>query len=118
MGKLKKIEITICDDCLAGDGDECHTPGCALFLNRTPDHPIMPELYNIIKEYPDEELPVTEKENGVVQSGFRLGSTVKFAGLQPKRVRKKYPISKESRPFPHGMVSWVNSRENWQQQKE
>jgi hypothetical protein len=31
--KLKRIEITICEACLAGEGEECHTPGCALMLH-------------------------------------------------------------------------------------
>jgi hypothetical protein len=51
MNKLNKIEIIICDYCLAGDGDECHTPGCALFLNRTPNIPINPKLYEVVEEY-------------------------------------------------------------------
>ena len=103
MSKLKKIEIIICEDCLTGKGGECHTPGCALFLNRCPDIPIMPELYKVIKEFSDDERilftdenaePSIEEVNGVVQSGFRLGSTVKFSGPKPKRVRKKYPVLK------------------------
>lgn len=48
--KIKKIEIWICEACLKGEGSECHTPGCALFLHRV-DLPIMPELYKEIGEY-------------------------------------------------------------------
>jgi hypothetical protein len=39
------VEIRLCDLCLTGAGGECHTPGCALFLNRGPDLAIIPELY-------------------------------------------------------------------------
>lgn len=33
----------ICDQCVRAEGDECHTPGCALFLHDTPDHQIHEE---------------------------------------------------------------------------
>lgn len=47
--KLLKIIITICEACLKGEGSECHTPGCALFLHAV-DIPIGPELYRVIQE--------------------------------------------------------------------
>jgi hypothetical protein len=47
--KLKTIEIRICEACLNGEGDECHTAGCALWLHSI-DLPIMPELYRVIRE--------------------------------------------------------------------
>ena len=31
------VQMWLCDLCLDGKGGECHTPGCALFLNRAPD---------------------------------------------------------------------------------
>jgi hypothetical protein len=31
----------MCDLCLAGAGGECHVPGCAFWLNRAPDLPII-----------------------------------------------------------------------------
>lgn len=34
---LYLVELTICGLCLAGAGGQCHTPGCALWLNRAPD---------------------------------------------------------------------------------
>jgi hypothetical protein len=34
---LNEVTLTICDLCLDGAGGECHTPGCALWLNRAPD---------------------------------------------------------------------------------
>lgn len=36
---LKQIVIWICEPCLNGEGKECHTPGCALWLHRV-DLPI------------------------------------------------------------------------------
>lgn len=48
--KLKRVEITICEACLDGEGDECHTPGCALYLHSV-DLPIAPEMYKVIDEY-------------------------------------------------------------------
>lgn len=48
--KLKRVVITLCEECLKGVGDECHTPGCALFLHRAPDHEVTEELYEILDE--------------------------------------------------------------------
>ena len=45
---LKQIVTWMCEACLNGDGEECHTPGCALHLHNSPGHPIMPELYTVI----------------------------------------------------------------------
>ena len=47
--KLLTIQITICEACLDGIGEECHTPGCALFLHRV-DLPIHPEMYTVLYE--------------------------------------------------------------------
>jgi hypothetical protein len=52
--KIKYIKIRICEACLDGIGQECHTPGCALFLHSV-DLPVMPELYEVIEEYDLEE---------------------------------------------------------------
>lgn len=52
--KVKTVRIRLCEACLNGEGQECHTPGCALFLHNSPGHPIMPELY--------EELPTPTSE--------------------------------------------------------
>lgn len=48
--KLKLVKIRLCEACLRGDGQECHTPGCALFLHNSPGHPIMEELFEVIEE--------------------------------------------------------------------
>lgn len=47
--KLKQVKIWLCQGCLDGDGEECHTPGCALYLHKV-DLPIMPELYEVLAE--------------------------------------------------------------------
>ena len=46
---LKTIKITICQDCLDGKGEECHSPGCALFLHAV-DLPIDERLYEVIEQ--------------------------------------------------------------------
>ena len=45
------IRIRICTACLAGIGQECHTPGCALFLH-TVDLPVSPEVYEVLAREP------------------------------------------------------------------
>lgn len=47
--KLKRITITICEPCLNGEGSECRSPGCALYLHRV-DLPIDPMLYGVQEE--------------------------------------------------------------------
>lgn len=31
------VQMHLCDLCLNGEGGQCHTPGCALWINRAPD---------------------------------------------------------------------------------
>ena len=45
----------ICDDCIKGKGQECHTPGCVYCFNDVPSETIFAELgieleKNIIKK--------------------------------------------------------------------
>lgn len=47
---IKKIAIDICEACLNGDGQECHTPECALFLH-TVDLPIDPGLFTVLHQW-------------------------------------------------------------------
>jgi hypothetical protein len=47
--KLKRILIWICEACLDGIGEQCHTPGCALFLHSV-DLPIDKRLYYLVEE--------------------------------------------------------------------
>jgi hypothetical protein len=35
--KLHHVKLWLCEPCLNGAGGECHTPGCALWMNRAPD---------------------------------------------------------------------------------
>lgn len=32
--------VQLCRRCMAGEGGECHTPGCSLWMNRAPDIPV------------------------------------------------------------------------------
>ena len=49
--KVKQVKIWICQACLDGEGEECHTPECAWFLHDSPGAPIMPELYEVLQEF-------------------------------------------------------------------
>ena len=31
------VQMHLCELCLNGEGGQCHTPGCALWINRAPD---------------------------------------------------------------------------------
>lgn len=35
--------VLLCGRCRKGMGGECHTPGCALWMNRAPDVPVEPD---------------------------------------------------------------------------
>lgn len=37
VAPVRTVQIRLCDHCLDGAGGECHTPGCALWMNRAPD---------------------------------------------------------------------------------
>lgn len=54
--KLKTIKITLCQRCLDGEDGECSVPECALCRHDSVGFPIMPELYEVIKEWENEEL--------------------------------------------------------------
>ncbi len=41
--RLLYVRCRICEACIKGEGSECHTPGCVMFLHSV-DLPIMPEL--------------------------------------------------------------------------
>lgn len=36
----KMYLIQLCDLCVSGAGGECHSPGCAMWINRAPDLPL------------------------------------------------------------------------------
>jgi hypothetical protein len=46
---IRMIQLHMCDACIRGEGQECHTPGCALFLHNSPGFPIAPELYTVVE---------------------------------------------------------------------
>jgi len=48
--KIKLVKIRLCEACLNGEGDECHTSECALCFHNSPGHPIHPELYKVLEE--------------------------------------------------------------------
>lgn len=35
--RLRRIVVWMCEACIEGEGGECHTPGCVLWINRAPD---------------------------------------------------------------------------------
>lgn len=37
---VRRVTLWLCDLCLDGAGGQCHTPGCALWINRAPDLPL------------------------------------------------------------------------------
>ena len=43
--RLREVTLTLCEACIEGAGGECHTPGCALWMNRAPDVPIQQAAY-------------------------------------------------------------------------
>ncbi len=49
---VKQIVIWICEACLKGEGEVCHTPGCALCRHKV-DLPIHEESYTVIGETED-----------------------------------------------------------------
>ena len=42
MTRLREITLLLCDQCRQGAGGECHTPGCALWMNDAPCFPVVP----------------------------------------------------------------------------
>jgi hypothetical protein len=34
---LYMVTLPLCGRCIEGEGGECHTPGCSLYMNRAPD---------------------------------------------------------------------------------
>lgn len=41
---VKRYAIYLCDECVIGAGGECHTAGCAMWINRAPDIPLDPPM--------------------------------------------------------------------------
>ena len=49
--KVKLVQMWVCEACLNGKGEECHTPGCILYMHNSPGDPLIPELYEVLEEY-------------------------------------------------------------------
>lgn len=47
----KRYAIWLCDQCVAGEGGECHSPGCALFGKTAPGVPLRPEPHYVIEPF-------------------------------------------------------------------
>ncbi len=60
--KIKLVKIRLCEACLEGRGDECHTPECALCFHSSPGYPIHREMYEVLDEW----------ENGEPNLGYAL----------------------------------------------
>lgn len=82
---LTTVELRLCDLCLSGAGGECHSPGCALWMNRAPDIPLtddygQPYLRSLsAATTPNPTTPTTESRG---QLGERVQG-VAAAGLAP-----------------------------------
>lgn len=42
--EVRVYRLELCGRCVRGEGGECHTPGCALWMNRAPDVPILSKV--------------------------------------------------------------------------
>lgn len=47
---LRHVSLWLCGLCLSGAGGECHSPGCALYLNRAPDLSILDRVEEVPNE--------------------------------------------------------------------
>jgi hypothetical protein len=43
---VRRIELWVCDLCLAGEGGECHVPGCAFWCHDAPTGDVLTVLRN------------------------------------------------------------------------
>lgn len=53
---IKRVEMLVCEACLDGVGDECHTPGCAMFMHRV-DLPFHADSYRTVDAFEEPPLP-------------------------------------------------------------
>lgn len=67
--KTKIIAIQICEPCLAGEGEMCHTPACALCRHRV-DLPIDSDLYQVLPRWPSCEPTVLDTVEEIVKTYF------------------------------------------------
>ena len=67
--------LPICEACLRGEGDECHTPGCLLWLCRCPDLNIAQRIIDYGGEIADQ----TQLAGNQIAAERRLGVTREYA---------------------------------------
>ncbi len=72
--KLYKLDVAICELCLKGEGSECHTPGCALFLHTVP--PGRPTLWESWHDVPGALVHVGEEPEDHASANTELVSDV------------------------------------------
>lgn len=48
--KIKVVTMHICEACLDGVGQECHTPECVMWMHSV-DLPFDPRTYEVQREY-------------------------------------------------------------------
>jgi hypothetical protein len=60
---VRYVRLWLCDPCLDGAGGECHSPGCALWINRAPDIPLRG----------NEGVTITDTDEGARVIGYLIG---------------------------------------------
>lgn len=57
--RLVSVTVAICRPCIAGEGDECHTPGCTYWMQDPPSEAVSQRLRDMLAvadhEPPDED---------------------------------------------------------------
>lgn len=83
------VTVRICPLCMAGAGGECHTPGCALWMNRAPDAPVLPAEGRDVPDLTPEEAQrlydyLDEWEPAHVADGPLLAKLRALAASEPE----------------------------------
>ena len=65
---VRFVQLWLCDLCLDGDGEQCHTPDCSLWLNRPPDMPIRNgAAVTVLDAAPDQQIIFDGLAHGIVK---------------------------------------------------
>lgn len=96
---LRHIAVTICQACIDGTGQECHTPGCALWLHRV-DLPIDERLIEDLPAHPVE--PEVERVANMIGAG--LMNEASLDAIARKVIAQVRALSTPS-PAPKGTKS-------------
>jgi hypothetical protein len=54
---LNRYLVYLCSLCVAGEGGECHTPGCAFYMSSAPDLPLTTPM---VRQLPEPSMAVKE----------------------------------------------------------